>query len=184
MNIGVKANFFMMNPMSASSAPLGSVFLDADNGNVLSIKNINGIVEEVTQSAATNLFIKRMVANGPISLKKPVSKRADGKIQQADSDAAAGQSVVGISLDTAAVNGDIIPVLLFGANIENALIGLGYAPGDEIYLSESAGYTNNPASFTGSDDSIIKIGVADCAAAIASASATDLIIFPEIVVRP
>jgi hypothetical protein len=184
MSVGVKVNFFVMTPMTPGTAPNGSIFLDSTNGNALTIKNTNGVIEEVTSSSSTNLFIKQMVASGPIAIKKPVSKRSDGKIQQADSDAAQGQAFVGVSLDSAAADGDVIQVLLVGANIENAISGLGFTPGSEVYLSETGGYTDDPDAFTGDDDSIIKVGIADCAGGIASPTAVDLIIFPEVVVRP
>jgi hypothetical protein len=65
------------------------------------------------------------------------------------------------------------------------LVGLGFAPGDEIFVGETTGgYVNDIAPFTGNNDSIIKIGVADCAAGTASSVATDLILIPHVIARP
>ena len=62
---------------------------------------------------------------------------------------------------------DLINVLLVGANVTNAIQGMGFSPSDEIFISEVTGqYTNDPDSFTDDNDSIIRVGVADCAAGI------------------
>jgi hypothetical protein len=45
-------------------------------------------------------------------------------------------------------------------------------------------FINSVGSLTGDDDSIIKVGIADCAAGTASGTATDLIVFPEVILRP
>ena len=125
-----------------------------------------------------------MQAAGAIGLYKPVAKQANGKINQADSDAVLGQEFVGFAMAVASADGDLISVLCAGANLAGAVTGLGFAPGDEIFLGEASGYTNNPSSFTGSDDSIIRVGVADCAAGVASGTAVDLIAFAEVIARP
>jgi len=114
---------------------------------------------------------------------KPVSKKADGSIVPADSDSADGQTFVGITVDSIAddATGD---VYLVGQNIPGALTGLGFTPGQDIFISESTGFTNNPDSFSGGDDTITRVGIADCAAGAASDTVTDLIIFAEIQVTP
>jgi hypothetical protein len=125
-----------------------------------------------------------MQIDGPIAINRHVSKKSNGRIIQADSDNPDGQQVVGVALQAGATAGDLINVLCVGANLAGALTGLGFAPGEEIYLSEASGFTNNPNSFTGGDDTIMKVGVADCAAGVASGTAVDLISFPEIIARP
>jgi hypothetical protein len=80
--------------------------------------------------------------------------------------------------------GDIKIVQLVGQNVAGALTtSSGFAPGDELYLNEGGGYTNDPGTFTGENDSIIKIGIADCAEGAASETVTDLILFPQVIAR-
>ena len=118
-----------------------------------------------------------------IPINTPVSKKTDGTIVPADSDAADGQVFIGITSEEIASGSQGI-VKLVGQNITGALTGLGFAVGDDVYLAETGGYTNDPNSFTGDDDSIIRIGVADCSEGTASSTANDLIMFPEVLIRP
>lgn len=114
----------------------------------------------------------------------PVSKLSTGGVVKADSDGVSRQQLVGITKEEIAV-GSTGEVYLLGQNIPGVLTGMGFAVGDEIYLSESlGGYTNDPDSYTSGDDSIIKIGIADCSVGVASAVATDLILFPDVIIRP
>lgn len=134
----------------------------------------------------TGNLIKQMQSGhgSTIPAGKPVSKLANGKIVPADSDDALGQKYVGITKDSITANGTG-DVYLTGNNIPGAVSGLGFTPGDEVFLSETSGaFTNNPNSFTNNDDSIIKLGIADCAAGTASSTATDLIMFTEVIARP
>jgi hypothetical protein len=159
------------------------VFIDSTNANAASIKDTGGVVFPLN-AGSTNIFIKQMQADGAIAINRPVSKLANGRVIAADSDLASGQDYCGFALQAAAAPGDLINVLCVGAVLANAVFGLGYAPGDEIYLAETGGFTNDPNSFTGGDDSIIKVGIADCAAGVASGVAVDLIVFSEVIARP
>jgi hypothetical protein len=181
MSIGVKATFVQLIPTVASLVPSGSVFLDSANANASSIKNTSGVVVVINNaSAATNLVTKIMQAAGIYAVNTPVSKRADGQIEIADSNAPSGQDLIGVMLQASNAPGDLVQVLLVGANMENALSGLGFNVGDEIYVSDEGGYTNDPSTLTNMD-SIIKIGIADCGAGGATSVATDLILFPDVV---
>ena len=145
-----------------------------------------GLLSFIGGSGGPSDSIKQMQSGHEttISSGKPVSKLPNGKIVPADSDAANGQKYIGITKVSIAVEalGDIY---LPGNNIPNAILGLGFTPGDEVFLSETSGMvTNNPSSFTNNDDSIIKIGIADCSAGTASSTATDLIMFSEVIARP
>lgn len=183
--VGLKVNFVVLNPVNPALVPNGAVFLDSTNGNMTTVKGTDGGVEQVGLVTSTNIFIKQMQASVPLTLNKPLSKRSDGKVQIVDSDASDGQQLVGFSLQTAANANDLINVLCIGANIVGALQNLGFIPGEEIFVAEDGtGFTNAPGSFTGSNDSIIKMGIADCAAGTASAVATDLLVFPEVIGRP
>jgi hypothetical protein len=181
MSIGFKATFVQLIPTVKALVPNGSVFLDAANGNASSVKNTSGNVIVINSAAAaTNLVTKDMQAAGIYPVNSPVSKRADGQIQIADADAVGGKELVGIMLQASLAVGDIVTVLLVGANMVDAISGLGFNVGDEIYVSDAGGYTNDPASLANTD-SIIKIGIADCSAGGATSVATDLILFPEVV---
>lgn len=182
---GVRAPYVFLDPVAPAGVPNGALFLDSTNGNTPTVKGTGGNVDPISPVATSNILIKQMQAAGAIALNRPVSKRADGKIEFADSDSISGQNVVGFAQQVATADGDLINVLCVGANIVGAITGLGFTPGQEIYLSEDGlGYSNDPGSFTGNNDSIIKVGIADCAAGTASATASDLILFPEVVARP
>lgn len=131
---------------------------------------------------------KAMIAGEAIAAGKPVSKRAsDGKVVKADSDGSGTQNFIGISTTSAAGDGSAITVRLLGANVAGVLTGLGFVTGDEIFMDETAGaYTNGAGvdAFTGANDSILRLGMADCAAGSASTTAVDLIMFPEVITRP
>ncbi len=183
--VGIKVNYVVLNPVNPSLVPNGALYLDSTNGNASTIKGTGGGNETIGSVSANNIYIKQMQALAPIAINKPVSKRADGKIQIADSDAPNGQQFIGFTLQAAANADDLVNVLCIGANIVGAITGLGFMPGEEIFIAEDgSGFTNDPDSFTGANDSIIKIGIADCAAGTASGTATDLLVFPEVIGRP
>lgn len=114
---------------------------------------------------------------------KPVSKKPDGTIVLADSDGVNAQNFCGITQSS--ISPSVTGVILTpGQNIENAILGLGFAPGDTVFLNESGGYSNTTSGFTGGNDTIWKIGMADCAAGLASSVATDIILFTEKLISP
>lgn len=184
MTIGAfKALYLVLTPTNPLNVPSGSVFIDETNANAMSLKDTTGSVGQITSTTAANLFIKQMQATGIIVKHRPVSKMASGLVIAADSDLAGGQQVIGFALDNAN-DGDLFNVLCTGPNLIDALTGLGYTPGQDIFLSEDGlGFTNDPNSFTGDNDSIIRVGIADCAAGTASSTATDLIAFAQVIVR-
>lgn len=158
------------------------LFYKNDNGDVVQITS-NGLV---AGTAGAPAFEKLMINNtgAPIAMNKPVSIKPDGSIVLADSDAVDTQEAIGITLE--AINDATAGrVALFGRNIAGALTGLGFAPGDSIFMDETAGaYTNSTAGFTGDNDSIVRIGVAAAANGITSVNATDLIMMREVLIRP
>lgn len=183
MSIYMKAKAIILEPVNSSEVPNGAIFLDASNSNAATIKSVAGDAKTISEMGSA-IFFKQMVAGGAFPAKTPISKRPDGKIIAADSDATDAQTVIGYSMEVASGDGVLINVLLIGANLVGAITGLGFAPGDDVFLSETSGYTNDPGSFTGDNDSIIKVGIADCAAGIASATAVDLVARMEVVLRP
>jgi hypothetical protein len=147
---------------------------------------VTPVGDDVRISATGGSQLTKQMENksgSQIDAGKPVSKKADGTIVQADSDSTDGQRFVGI----AAVNiphNTIGTVYLVGQNIPGVITGFGFAPGDDVFVSESGEYTNDPNSFSGGNDTITRIGIADCVAGTASPVAVDIITFAEIMVTP
>lgn len=158
------------------------LFFKNDAGDVVQI-TANG---QVVGGSLAEAFEKPMV-NGDVATipaGKPVSIKGDGSYVLGDSDSADGQEPVGITLASVAVSA-VGSVALFGRNMPGVLTGLGFAPGDDIFIDEASGqYTNTVAGFTGDDDSIVRIGVAAAANGVTSANATDLIMMREVLIRP
>lgn len=180
----MKVSALVFDPIPAASAPANSLYSDSGNAGTFTNKAPGGTPVPVGESVASALIkVMQNLSGATILAGKPVSKKSDGSIVAGDSDAADGQQLIGISLEEI-LDTETGNVALFGQNIPNAVSGLGFAPGDEVYLSETGGYTNDHGSFTGDNDSIFKIGIADCPAGNASGTATDLILFPEVLSRP
>ena len=182
MGVGIQVNFVKLIPTAPTDVPSGSYFIDSTNGNAAAIKNVVGVVVTVENPAAS-LTTKQMQASGPIGIKKSVSKRPDGKIHSADTINSPNQNICGVALSAAIADGDLVNVLLVGANLVGALIGLGFTPGQEVYLNSDGGYTNDPSTVS-NPELLIKIGVADNPAGPASPTVEDLILFPEVVSSP
>lgn len=149
----------------------------------IEVDKLSSSVQNTLVSAASNVKSMRNDSGVTIPANKPVSKKSDGSIIVADSDSPFGQHPIGFTT-SAISDGQFGDVFLLGNNISGLMTGLGFAPGDEIYLSENAGFTNDPNSFTNNDDSLIRLGIADCADGVVSGSATDLITMPNIIYRP
>jgi len=178
----IEVPYVFLNPTDGAQVPNGALFLDSGNGDIPTFKTTGGSEQPVVNSAS--FFLKAMVAGAAIAAGKPISKRPDGKVIEADSDGVNAQNFIGTSQGSAASDGDPITLLLAGANLAGVLTGLGFTTGDIIYLSETGGYTNDGNSFTGGDDTIVKVGIADCGAGLASATATDLIAISEVLITP
>jgi hypothetical protein len=131
---------------------------------------------------------KIAVAGEAFASGKPLAKDpTTGKVLLADSDGLNRQDFYGISASVSAGNGSLVTVITSGTNVAGILTGLGFIVGDEIFIGETPGiYVNGAGTdlFTGANDTLYKLGVADCAAGIAATAATDLILFPEIIARP
>ena len=175
-----------MDPANPGDVPANSLFFDAASSGILTQKNASNVGSQLAQATSNDLMIKAMQNLSGITIPagKPISKVSDGSIIAADSDGLPSTQVYcGITLD-AVNNGSTGRVLLVGPNVIGVIAGLNFTPGQDIFLSESGGYTNNAGSFTGNNDSIIKVGIADCGAGNASSTATDLIMFPDVLVKP
>lgn len=174
----------VFNPIDPTGLPNNTMYTDSTDSNLLKTKDNSGSLSPV--SGSSSLFNKVMQSGHDdiIPVGVPVSKTADGKIIPADSDAVGAQEPIGISMVAFPAFGDVGVIHLFAPNVTGVLTGMGFLPGQEIFLGETGGYTNNPNSFTGDNDSIIRIGIADCSSGTASAVATDLIINTQVILRP
>jgi hypothetical protein len=128
---------------------------------------------------------KIMISGHPAEIPAltPISKYSDGKIYPTDSDSITGKAYIGITLEAIPIGGSG-KVLLTGHNIPNCLSGLGFISGDDIFIGETPGsFTNDPSTFSGLDDDLIRVGIADCAESTASGIATDLIMLTDVSAR-
>lgn len=173
-------------PIAPGSAPANSIFSDSSNSNAFTNKTAGDSVQPVGAVASSDAFAKRAknMSGETIPANRPVSRVSDGSIVPADSDAAQGQRPIGVTMEE-------IPheafgmVGLVGRNLAGALGGLEFSPGQDLYVSEDgSGYTADPDHFTENDDSLILIGIADCADNETGTAAPDLILLRQILVRP
>lgn len=149
-------------------------------------KNGSGQVSQLTSGGeviggAANF--EKMMINGEgstITQNKPVSIKDDGSVCLADSDVTQRSRPIGF-MKAATSNTIAGKVILFGRNLPGVLTGLGFAPGDDIFMSETAGMlTNDAGSFSSNDDNIVRLGVACCADGVTGVLATDLILMREV----
>lgn len=187
MVIGFKSKFLEMETSNPGDVPNNALFFDSTNSGQATFKNSGGSTAVIGAVSTSNLFIKQMQADQVLAINDPLAKKADGRVIKADTDLSAdSQHYIGIALQAAANIGDFINVLLIGTNLAGAISGLGFAPGEYIYLGETGGFVNQAglAGFTGANDIIVRVGISDCAAGLASAVATDLIAITQIVSIP
>lgn len=128
-------------------------------------------------------FVKSMKNTSGVSIPAgtPVAKKSDGGITASKSDDPTAVQYIGITSVTIAdaAFGDVnVP----WPNIAGVLTGKGFASGDNVYMSENTGaYAKDPSDFTGSNDRIIKVGIADCTSGVLSGVATDLLMFTQVI---
>ena len=129
---------------------------------------------DTTVKLAKNTTVSTIVA-GTI-----VEKLATGGIQPAT--AASSNEMIGVALDAIGAAG-FGRIKLLGENVAGAIAGLGFTPGQELFLGNAGGYTNDPNTVPGTS-TLWRIGIADCGDNSFSATATDLIMFATPVLRP
>lgn len=178
----IQAKYLVLEPASSSEVPNGCLFLDQGNGNILSQKSATGVVGVISSSANSNPMIKQMVSGETFPTGKPLAKRPDGKVVLADSDDPTRTTFIGWSMTASLAMNSVVSVMAIGVNLPGILSGLGFTPGDRVYMGEIPGtYTNNPDGFTGSNDDVYQLGIADCPSGVAQNAATDLIASPRYV---
>lgn len=183
MTIALKAAYLVLEPTQASEVPNSCLFIDADNGNILSQKSSTGTVGVIASSANANPLIKQMVAGEAFAAGKPLAIRPDGKVVLADSDDVTRKILIGWSQGVSLGNNSVVSVMGIGVSLIGVLNGLGFTSGDTIYMGETPGtYINNPSTgLTGENDVIYKLGIATGPSGLAQASATDLVACPTVI---
>jgi len=131
----------------------------------------------------TSPFEKNMLNNtgSGIVAGTPVAKKPDGGIVPSKSDDATAKNYIGITKEAIA-NNAYGAVLMAWPNAVGVLNGLGFSTGANVYMSEVSGeFANAPGDFNDNNDRLVKVGIADCASDSASATATDLIMFTQVI---
>jgi hypothetical protein len=183
MAIGHKAKFIELIPAPPSQVPNNCLFVDSTNGNIPTFKDSLGDSGQIgaVVPSGDSLFLKQMQAEVPFLINVALSKKSNGKVIPLDSDDPESNKFCGFSRQAAMSANDLVMVLCVGANISNAVSGLGFLPGEYIYIGENGEYTNSVSGFTGINDTYIQLGMADCPSGPASAVATDLIAIPSLI---
>jgi hypothetical protein len=174
-----------MDPIAPGEAPLGSIYLDANNADALSTKTTGGS-QVVLNEAAQSIMIKRKrnMTGAQIGANKQISLKSNGSIILSDNDNPDAMRAIGFTLE-AIEDGAYGNVLLIGSNVAGAVAGMGFNSGDRVYLSNQPGeLTNDIDSFNPVTDTIYRVGIADCASETQSETATDLIMMAEIISTP
>lgn len=182
----IRTTAVIMEPITPGSAPAGSIFNDSTNSGAFTNKTTGGVINPVGATSSADYLVKykRNTTGATIPAYKRVALKTDSTIVLADSDNSVAMLDIGMSLDAIDHNA-FGRVLLNGANAPGALTSLGFATGDHIYLSKTPGaLTNSTSGFDPNTDTIMRVGIADCATGIASAVATDLIMTVEVYSSP
>ena len=177
----IQTTAVVMVPIAAASAPANSLYSDQGQAGAFTNKTPGGSPVQVTSSANDLVIkLKQNLSGETIPQGRPVALMADGSIAIADSDVPGVSEFIGVALEEIAHNAQG-RVLLIGPNVPGALTGLGFAPKDPIFLSETRTYVNSLSSFSGGNDRYIRLGFADCPPGAASSTATDLILAYQLI---
>jgi hypothetical protein len=182
----IKTSAVVLEPVTPASTPPGSIFNDSTNGNAFTNKTSGGAVDQIGATSSADYLVKykKNMTGATIPAYKRIALKPDSTICLADSDDPVAMKDIGISLDAIDHN-TFGRVLLNGANAPGALTGLGFTVGDNIFLSKTPGaFTNNASGFDPNTDTIMRVGIADCASNVASSTATDLIMVVEVYSSP
>ena len=175
----MSASYLVLEPTDVSTIPNGALAIDSTNSDVLTVKNTGGGEQPIGEVSNINTKSMQNKSGVTIAIGRPVSKKPDGSIIDGDSDGSGTYTIIGVTLAAIAHLAEGM-IQLIGTNVSGAITDLGFTPGQAVFLGENGGYIVDASLLTGDNDSIIRIGYADCAAGPASAIATDLILFAEV----
>lgn len=181
--VSIRVGAIVFDPVTPGGLGTNALYVDSSSG-ALSSKGGTGATAPVGASSTTaNSVLTKILHNRSgftIQAGMPFAKKSDGTIIAAAAGTVGDMVVLGTTLETILNNAQGLCQLI-GPNVPGVLTGLGFAPGDAVYLGDGGGYTNTTSTLTFNTDSIVRMGYADCAAGVASAVATDLIMFAEVV---
>lgn len=182
----IKTTAIILEPTTPGSMPAGSIFNDSTNSGAFTNKTAGGVVNPIGATSSADYLVKykKNMTGTTLPAYKRVALKTDGTVVLADSDNPTAMLDIGMTLDAIDPN-TFGRVLLNSANAPGALTGLGFTSGDNIFLSKTPGaLTNSSTGFDPSTDTIMRVGIADCASNTASATATDLIMTVEVYSSP
>lgn len=182
----IKTSAVVLEPVTPASVPTGALFNDSTNSGAFTNKTTVGAVNPVGATSSADYLVKykKNMTGGTIPAYKRVALKTDGTIVLADSDNPTAMLDIGMSLDAIDHN-TFGRVLLNGASAPGALTGLGFSVGDSIFLSKTPGaLINSAAGFDPNTDTIMRVGIADCASNTEGTAATDLIMTVEVYSSP
>lgn len=179
----IKCSGIVFDPVQPGVLPTNAIYADSVT-QALSSKGGTGVSAPIgpasTSSSSVMSKIMHNLSGFPIPKNTPVAKEADGSIAPADAAVNANKTVIGTTQELI-LNNAQGSVALVGQNVPGALTGLGFTPGDSVYLAVGGGYTTDVSTLMTTADTITRMGYADCAGGVASTTVVDLILFPEVV---
>lgn len=173
----MRGNALVLPTTYPAANPLGSLYTDSTNSNVLTFRDYSGADLPIFGGSLTSseIFTKRKknATGSALPVDTTVALKTDGTIGLAESDVPTSTDVIGTTLEPIAP-GAYGAIRLIGPSAPNIVTGMGFTSGDTIYLGSTAGgLTNDLGSVVGT---VRVVGIADCATDIQSSVATDLIL--------
>jgi hypothetical protein len=152
--------------VGGSSARFNTGYYDTVNANQLSIELPFAVASRVKSKISGELVT--------IPAGVAVAVYSDGLMYRASSSLLTGKAMIGVLMEA------VVPeatgrVLLPGFNIPGALTGLGFNPGDEVFVDDDGNYSNGLSGLSDPNDSFLRVGYADGPAGVETSIATDLI---------
>jgi len=173
----MKGNALVLPISYPAANPLGSVYTDGTNSNVLTFRDYANIDAPLISGTliSSEIFTKRKknTSGSSIPAYTTVAVKTDGTICPAESDVPASTNVIGSTLEPIA-SGDFGAIRLIGASAPNVVAGMGFTSGDIIYIGSTPGSLTNVSETIVGEVKIV--GIADCATDVQSSLATDLIL--------
>lgn len=173
-------------PTTPAAQPINSIFVDSTNSNVFSNKTTGGTTSPIGSTSSADYLVKykRNSSGSFIPAYRRVALMPDGSVALADSDNPSLMKDIGMSIE--GINDGVYGrIILNGANAAGALTGLGFLSGQNIFLGKTPGtLVNSTSGFDPNTDTIMRVGVADCATNTVGSAATDLIMTIEVYSSP